>query len=396
MKGFLLFTFLFIFGVFGHSQISYEKGYFIDNLDRKTECLIRNLGWKNNPKVFEYKLTEDGEVLEKTLHYVKELGIYNKVKYNRFVVDIDRSGSLLSNMDTERRAKYTEEELFLRVLVEGEASLYMFDDGNLRRFFYTVGQSEIEQLVYKSYKSTDYKIKENNKYKNQLWEDLKCSAIQMSDIKLLNYSKNELVRTFVKFNECKKAVFTNYNEKQSNNNFHLTIRPGIKTAALTLDNGVNNNRDAQFDAKTGMRIGLEAEYVMPFNGGKWAIILEPTYQYYEAEKQLERYYVKANYKSMELPIGIRHYMFLSKGSKLFLNGSFVLDFPSKNSFFDYDTVSDVDMRYSPNLALGLGYKSNDKISIEIRFYSNRDVTKHWQTSKSTYKAFSIIAGYSFF
>ena len=33
-------------------QIRYENGYYIDNNNRRTECLIKNVDWGNNPKGF--------------------------------------------------------------------------------------------------------------------------------------------------------------------------------------------------------------------------------------------------------------------------------------------------------------------------------------------------------
>jgi len=211
---------------------------------------------------------------------------------------------------------------------------------------------------------------------------------------MLNYSKGELIKLFVNFNKCNDSNFTDYSKKQSKNSFNLTIRPGITASALTLDSSTLNNRDVQFDTKFGLRLGLEAEFVMPFNAGKWAVIIEPTYRNYEAEKQLERYFVKATYKSIELPLGIRHYMFLNEKSKLFINMAVAFDF-HLNSLVDYDTVTDLEMRSGLNLVFGLGYKFNDRFSFEVRYYSSRDVVTQWQTYDSNYNAASIILGYSF-
>jgi hypothetical protein len=43
--------------------------------------------------------------------------------------------------------------------------------------------------------------------------------------------------------------------------------------------------NAKFDNKISFRIGLEAEFILPFNKNKWAVFAEPTYQYYKTEKQ---------------------------------------------------------------------------------------------------------------
>ena len=46
------------------AQISFEKGYFINNANQKTNCLIKNQDWKDNPTEFEYKLDENSESIK--------------------------------------------------------------------------------------------------------------------------------------------------------------------------------------------------------------------------------------------------------------------------------------------------------------------------------------------
>jgi len=393
MKNALSFILLVLISINCHAQISFENGYFIDNTNQQIECLIKNIDWKNNPVEFEYKITEGQSLEIKTIKSAKEFGVYDKSKYVRRLVYIDRSSNSLSKLTKDRNPVFNEEELFLEVLIEGKASLLLYEDGSLRRFFYTVDDSDTVQLVYKSFKASDSKVGENNKFKQQLWDDLKCQNILMPDIQMLNYSKGELIKLFERFNKCSNADYISYGNKKTKKLFNLNLRPGIRASALTVDSNTLDRRDAQFDTKVGFRLGLEAEFVMAFNRNKWAIIIEPTYQYYEAEVQLERYFVQTDYRSIELPVGIRHYMFLNDQSKVFLNGSFILDFPM-NSVVDYDTVTDLEIKSKPNLAFGIGYNFNDKISLEAQLQTGRDVLREWQSVSSTYKSFSIIVGYT--
>jgi len=61
MKKISVFSF-FLFSMFAFSQIHFEKAYFINNNDLKTECLIRNVDWRNSPTTFEYKTDANSEV----------------------------------------------------------------------------------------------------------------------------------------------------------------------------------------------------------------------------------------------------------------------------------------------------------------------------------------------
>ncbi|WP_067151165.1 hypothetical protein [Pseudotamlana agarivorans] len=118
-----------------YSQISYEPGYFIDNNNEKTDCLIKNMDWKNNPTEFEYKLTEEGESQKATIHSVKEFEVTNMSQYVRFTVNIDRSSEALSKISHDKNPAFKEEVLFLKTILVGKANLYEYNDGNLKRFF---------------------------------------------------------------------------------------------------------------------------------------------------------------------------------------------------------------------------------------------------------------------
>ena len=128
-----------------YSQISFEKGYYINNNNQKTNCLIKNIDWKNNPTEFEYKLYENSESKETNIKLIKEFGIDNISKYVRNTVNIDRSRETINNLSNDRNPIFKEEEVFLKVLVEGKANLYQYDDGNLRKYFYNKENSNIEQ-----------------------------------------------------------------------------------------------------------------------------------------------------------------------------------------------------------------------------------------------------------
>ncbi len=76
MKSNLLLVILFFSMVCTFGQISFEKAYFIDNDNRKTECLIKNEDWKNNPTEFIYKPEGTDLSVKATIASIKEFGIY--------------------------------------------------------------------------------------------------------------------------------------------------------------------------------------------------------------------------------------------------------------------------------------------------------------------------------
>ena len=359
-------------------QIVFEEGYFINDNNERIECLIKNVDWKNNPFDFKYKISEISEVQTTGIQAVKEFGINNISKYERAIVNMDRSSEDLSLLSHDRNPVFQEEVLFLNILVEGQASLFQYEENNLTRFFYRTNDSAITQLVYKIYKVKDRNIGTNNQFRQQLLNDLKCHEISMNEFETLNYYKNELVRLFVKYNECQNVSFTNYNEKHREVIFSLNLRPGLNISSLSMENPVSDAEDNDFGSELTFRAGLEFELILPFNKNKWAIILEPTYQYYKSEKESEGIndqYVEVDYKSIELPLGIRHYFYLDEKSKIFINASYVIDF-SINSAIKYELGWEYEINTMGNFAFGLGY-SYRRIAAELRYQTSRSVLNNY-------------------
>ncbi len=379
-----------------YSQITFENGYFIDNKGSQTDCLIKNMDWNNNPTEFEYKLSENSNIIHVTIQNIKEFGILNYSKYERFTVKIDRSSERINTLSFNRNPEFTEETLFLKVIIAGNATLYQYRDKNADRYFYNM-DNYTEQLIFKSYKKTDTQVAQNKKYKQQLFLSLKCDDISMDDINGLEYYKKELMNFFIKYNKCKQDDFVNFEQtkKESKSLFNLYIRPGLKSSSLSIENNRKIGRDLDFGSALTFRIGLEAEYIMPFNKNKWALILEPTYQYFKTEGELADQTVKANYTSIEVPIGIRHYFYLNENSKLFINAS-ILFHLNLNSKIEFETIQDLDIKGANNLAFGFGYNYNKKYSIELSYQTNRDIISSYFNWGSDYSGLSIIFGYNIF
>ena len=390
-----------------YAKINYEKGYYIDNEGQKTEVLIKNIDWNNNPTEFEYKLSEDSESENATIKTVREFGINNFSKYSRQLVNIDRSSGNLDLLSEDSSPRFKEEELFLEVLIEGKANLYLYNDGNITRYFYSKDGSKIEQLIFKKYLTSDNNIGTNEGYKQQLWNDLKCPAFTMRKVENVDYRKNELVSFFEDYNKCHNQDYINFKEKQKKDLFNLNIRPGINFSSLSMYNTVSDFKDTDFGDELGFRLGIEGEFIMPFNKNKWAIILEPTYRNYKSEQSQESGTVsggilitRVDYKSIELPIGVRHYLYFNDNSKLFLNASYVVDLnlDSTLEFFRQNgsMYSSLDIKPKGVIALGVGYKFMDKYSIEMRYHTSRELLVGYSYWRSDYETVSMIFGYSLF
>lgn len=408
IKTYILFILNTIVSFNCYSQITFENGYYINNANQKINCLINNVDWKNNPTAFDYKLSENSEPKRLTIKSVKEFGIHNISKYVRSTVNIDRSSEDIDNLSTVRNPIFNEEELFLKVLVDGKPSLYQYTDGKLSRYFYEKNNSDIEQLIFKSYKIDGSKIGRNNRFRQQLLNNLKCSNFSTSKIQNLGYSKNELVNLFIDYHNCNNQEYINFEKKQKRDLFNLTFRPRLNSSSLVIQNSSPYiARNTDFDSKIGFGFGIEAELILPFNKNKWGIAIEPTYRSYKSQKTTTVDNVSGgiltanvNYNSIEVPVSLRHYFFINTNSKIFINTSYLMDFSSKSSIEftrnDGSSLSSLNIKTRNNIAFGIGYKHNDKYSLEIRLQTNREVLGDYTFWSSEYKTSSIIFGYSLF
>lgn len=390
------------------SQITFEKGYFIDNTDQRIECLIKNVDWRNNPSNFQYKLNESDEPIEARITDVKEFGIYNSSKFLRSVVKIDRSTEETNKLSKDRNPRLEEEQLFLKVLNEGKANLYSYYDTGLRRFFLSKDGLVIEQLVFKKYETPDGKLGINNYYKQQLLKQLKCSDITLRDIENTDYKSNSLVKLFIKYNSCNGSNTTSYKETNSKADlFNLTLRPQLRfSSSLSIFYPLISSRDINIGKKSQFGFGIETEFILGFNKNKWAIIAEPTYQGFKSSETFDSVNISGgkivtdvNYSSIEIPIGVRHYFFLNDDSKIFINASYILDFVLDSSVefkrIDNSTFNSFEIDTNNNLAFGAGFKYNDRYSVELRYLTSRDILSN-DDLNSNYNVLSIILGYSIF
>lgn len=388
------------------SQITFEKGYFIDTSGNKTECFIKNIEWLQNPSEFHYKNSPESlNIINASTDSIVEFAIYDQVKYLSRNVKIDRSGENIDrDYSRSRSPEFNTEALFLKVLIEGNANLYYFKDSKNQRFFFSKNDLPIEQLIYKEYWNNEGKIGTNNYYKQQLINNLNCESISKSRFENLKYFQNELEDIISEYNACNQTVANKKStiyKKEKTDKFNLTIRPGVSFQSLKTTEIISRDK-IDFGSQTNFKLGIEAEFILPFNKNKWAIIVEPRYQSLyngEEETQIESSTrittTTVNYKSVEIPIGLRYYMFLNKNSKLFVNVAYVFDFPIDSSIERTVRTLNIDIETQGYVALGIGYKYLNKYSLELNYGLNRNLfnSTYYDTD---YKSISLMFGYTLF
>lgn len=394
-----------------YSQITFERGYFINNGNSRTDCFIENMDWKNNPTSFSYKLNlADKQTLQENIKNVKEFAIDQQSLYRKFQVLIERSQTTTVSQSYDKNPKWNDETIFLKAIVIGNANLYVYQEGNLTKFFYETPTVPIEQLVMIEYLDNE-RLAQNNLFRQQLFNNVKCEKMATSVFENIRYSLNSLSSHFITYNDCtseKKEPIVNYqlfDTKRKKTNFRLMA--GFYIASLQVDDPY-----VVYDASTKVsenivKIGFDSEFFLPFNKNTWSIFLNPMYSNFNSNKNYDgrinnpgfaengttiNYDIEARYTQIEVPFGLRYYKYITPSSKVFLNAAYVLGFTLSDSQVKITNNNNLVNADSPvllfqnrnGLAFGLGF-CYQRVSAEVRYNSTRDPTDSslWQAKYST-------------
>lgn len=371
------------------AQVSFKKGYYIDKEGNKTFCFIKDVGWKNSPSSFDYRLEENGFTEKKYTETVSEF-VVGSTKYIRATVQYDRSPQEIRMLGITSSPDWIEANLLLKVIVEGKGTLYHYSSPEFSLFFFSVSGSPIEQLIFKNYldHSDHTQMRSNRSYLSQLNSRLRCTDMEPATDRNAPYELKPLAAFFRNYNICSGEVVQASPKQKSA--FSLRLTPGIdfSNAYASVRNAIASNK-YDFGSNTRSRLGVELQLTLPFNQGKWAVIIEPTYQYFSSGGTQG-----LSYKTIETPIGLRHRFFLSKKSTIFINGMVVMDFPLTHVQHLTSTIDITMDSGAIGFAAGAGY-SFGRFSLEGRYYPERTRSQA-AIAVYHYTKSSIILGFRIF
>lgn len=374
------------------AQAVFTPGYYVTRDGQRVEgqVLIRNEFWKDNPRSFDFRTGDGAEARPADLSTIAELGINGGAVYRLLRVDMDRSSNDVGRLNRERNPEFKSETLFLRLVLTAKATLYEYEEGNLKRYFYSVDQGEVKQLVYKRYLNNNGEMLVNDAFKQQLFNDLKCEAFSKQDIENLKYDLNTLSSFFARYNQCQGSEAKEYKESTPTSlQIHLVLRPGLTQSSVLIRNiSLGGGGTADISGMTSYRIGLEAEGILPFGAGLWALPVEASYQKFSGSSGIS----SVSYSSFDLQAGVRRFFPVGESGKLYLTAGILFALPQSSSAIAVGSNGlFVDSSISASLAAGYRVK---KLSFEFNYGTNRKISKGnvYEADMSNY---AFIVGYSF-
>lgn len=325
-----------------NAQIAIEKGYYINNNDQRIEGFIKNADWGVSPDSFVFYSSKDADGKTISINNAKSFGLYDITKYERHLVNIDRSSDNLNDLGRDRNPDMKIETLFLKVIIEGDLNLYSHTILTGTKFYVQKKGELIHPLIYKRYLSYDNKIKENNYFQQQLVSDFSCEGLSFNTSNL-RYRKNDILKYVEKYNTCKGGTSTKIEKREKANFFNFYLLGGVNYNSFKIENAGNRNFD--FGATANPVFGFELEFLLPNNNNKWAAFIDGRYTSFSGDgtssfssaltDEIFTQEVEADLSLFDVSLGGRYYFYLNPKTKIYLSASYSLEF-----------VSDIDVTYT--------------------------------------------------
>ncbi len=410
------FFYCFIFSLLSitiSAQVSFDKGFYVNNNGEKIECYIKNKNWKKYPNFILTKKNLGSNAVKIDIAEVRSFQIGEALKFVRKNVLIDNASDNLQNLEKTTQFNFVKETIFLRYLIEGEKNLLHYSDGNTNKYFYYSKIDTLQQLAYKRvYVGNEgvqdklhLKVVPLNEYKVQLGSLVNCGKETELALQSLEYLQKPLVKYFRAYYECSGKEYTDFLKLMNKTTIAVSPKFGVQLGSYKFNVG-NFKTDAHIDLKISYRIGAEFEFNFPFDRYRWSLLLNPMFQTYKgngtfdyvntASQTLEGT-VELVHNSVEFPILVRRYFFLKNRNALFIQAGTLIDF-NFNSYFSYDRFNNLRVLAvsgtSP-LVFGLGYRFKERVALEFHYNLPRMLAQITSTLNA-YQNFSINFSYAIF
>lgn len=403
LKHFILLMFFSVMWLLPAAQQKFREGYIVLNNHQKKVCLIRNSSNATESLTnYEYRLKDDDKIEKIELAKIEEFGVDNEFKFLRALIKIDVSPNKITHLkDTASGPEWDQGHAYLRVLVDGKsASLYSYYKGGKNIFFFRVGDSAIEPLVYKEYKleiTSGYVEQSlvNNTFHEQLRHYLSCEKTE--DISKVSYTQKDLIKYFTSYQLCDDSAYVIPHIQIERGSLRLKAGTSFNTVQLDVKAMTDTWPKLIFEHENKWGFGAEAEYLFSFNNYKWSLFTEANYYAYHSNKVNVTEYNGSviHYSTLEFPVGVTYYMNLVKEHRLFIRGGFVPHIIMDGSGLSFNTPVVYDLTAASRMMLGVGYNFN-RLNAELRFYSPENITQNLYKRGSEFSQSSFRFSYTLF
>ncbi|MEL7146289.1 MAG: hypothetical protein AAFO69_07970, partial [Bacteroidota bacterium] len=218
---------------------------------------------------------------------------------------------------------------------------------------------------------------------------------------------NDIKSVFKQYYKCNNISYTDYTVTKKylhlHENFHFSLVGGINFLQI---NALPDPRPALFSLgrKSSGRYGMELEYSFSKHNDFLSLVINPSYVQYNVTKTKEQvivfditrpFTIEMEYRSIELPIGLRSYIGVSDDLSLFFNIFYNLNLAVESTWRFRDIEEQFDTR-PQFLSLGLGVTFRKRLKTEIRYQFEKEYSEDGLAGKMLNSGLMLNFGWRLF
>ena len=205
---------------------------------------------------------------------------FNKTKYISKFIEIDQTDQYLNSITTSVNEKSVEKDIFLRLVVEGETSLYIYKDS--RSHYFVTKDSDFIELIRIPRYLDNGKSKPYNKYIGQL-TILLSDCLSQEKINEVAYSYSAIKKIINAYNVCKNGE-SSFVEPKSPFKINLMLVGGYKFSQYSMDRDIGGEKfDGNPRNGSNPAFGLAFDFNIFKKSEKISLFNEILYQSYDFE-----------------------------------------------------------------------------------------------------------------
>lgn len=405
----LILTLLFLASLNVCSQNKWENGKIEFEDGAILECQIKNENWSDNPESIKY-INQNGIESTAGLTALKSFEILNTIKYIKAAVDVETSSQNLNELTATREAFFENKITLLKVLIDGKADLFVYENKGRTRYFYRVDENTIKPLIFKSYLHNNTHIMTNKDFVYQLNTEVSCGDSKLA-VNKINYREKDLIKYFEKYNECSNSTITKYtpnNKAELNINLFAGLSL-IKSKFESEPDYYINNSNSNV---TTFRFGSQFELMLPVRKRNLSVFAELSYlslstSYVEYAQPNFTSNTSLKINKIDFLLGSKYYFFLNEKSSIYFEGYYSI--ASVNAG-ENELVSILNVEGDPEplrtliieaknvgyLGFGAGFKYNKKISLGLRINTAQNSIEYNKNFDQKNSEINLIAAYTIF
>lgn len=389
-------------------QENFIPGYIIQLNGDTLKGYIDYRDWDANPKKIFFKENSKNNISNYTPIDIKEFSANEEI-YVSAIVKFEKSSIIQSDIDFNNEFKIVNDTVFLKTMIRGAKSLYLFKKESKEQFY--IGQnSTYELLYYKMYfkNNNGYNnLIENKRYLGQLSVYLQdCPKIQKT-LNRTKYNIKDIESLFEEYYDCSQTGMK-FQKKSEKISTEIGVLAGMTSTSIKFTSTANQNIvNADYKPSLNFTGAIFFDIILPRNQGKWSICNEAMYSSYKIKGHFEDYYSKSdialNYSYFKFNSALRFKYPINKAHIFFNAGFSIGSINSENTSIkttsNFNSPSEKKAINNPKtnemgFILGLGAKVKS-YSFEFRYEGGNGMTDNSLDLLSSTSRLFFLLGYRF-